>query len=141
MSQTNKIKSLCRQRPSLKSILKQSNRFKREEFLEHANANQINAVCEMALNLLKNRILVKLKDIMMCCGSWISAKILTEDVMMVGTSEFERLADYYKGQSTESVLLNIAGRLAAQQHLILKNPKIPNATAVKMAKPMAQDQG
>ena len=61
--------------------------------------------------------------------------------MMVGTSEFERLADYYKGQSTESVLLNIAGRLAAQQHLILKNPKIPNATAVKMAKPMAQDQG
>ena len=61
--------------------------------------------------------------------------------MMVATSDFERLADYYKGQSTDSALLNIEGRLVAQQHLILKNPKIPDATALKTAKPMAQEQG
>lgn len=37
-------------------------------------------------------------------------------------------------------MLNKAGRLVAQQHLILKNPEIPDVTAVKMAKPMAQQQ-
>jgi len=36
--------------------------------------------------------------------------------------------------------LNKAGRLAAKQHLILKDPKIPDATAVKMVKPMAKEQ-
>ena len=62
---------------------------------------------------------------------------MTEEVMMVPTREFERLTDYYKGQISESALLNKAGRLAAEQHLILKNPKIPDATAVKMPKPLA----
>ena len=60
--------------------------------------------------------------------------------MMVPTKEFERLADYYKGHISESALLNKAGRLAAEQHLILKNPRIPDATAVKMVKPMAREQ-
>ena len=36
--------------------------------------------------------------------------------------------------------MNKAGRLAAEQHLILKNPKIPGATAVKMLKPLAREQ-
>jgi hypothetical protein len=65
---------------------------------------------------------------------------MTEEVMMVPTREFERLADYYKGQISESALLNKAGRLAAKQHLILRDPKIPDATAVKMVKPMAKEQ-
>ena len=65
---------------------------------------------------------------------------MTEEVMMVPTREFERLTDYYKGQISESALLNKAGRLAAEQHLILKNPKIPDATAVKMLKPLAREQ-
>lgn len=47
---------LRRQRPFLESILREANRFKREEMLQHANADQINAVSEMVLNLLKNRI-------------------------------------------------------------------------------------
>ena len=55
---------------------------------------------------------------------------MTEEVMMVPTREFERLTDYYKGQISESALLNKAGRLAAEQPLILKNPKIPDATAI-----------
>ena len=41
---------------------------------------------------------------------------MTEEVMMVPTREFERLNDYYKGQISESALLNKAGRLAAEQH-------------------------
>lgn len=47
---------LRRQRPFLDSILKEANRNKRQELLQHANADQINAVSEMVLNLLKNKI-------------------------------------------------------------------------------------
>ena len=60
--------------------------------------------------------------------------------MMIPTQEFERLQDFYKGQISQSALLNKAGRLAAEKHLILKNPKIPDAMAVKMTKPMAREQ-
>ena len=65
---------------------------------------------------------------------------MTNEVMMIPTQEFERLQDFYKGQISESALLNKASRLAAEKHLILKNPRIPNATAVKMVKPLARDQ-
>ena len=65
---------------------------------------------------------------------------MTNEVMMIPTQEFERLQDFYKGQITQSALLNKAGRLAAEKHLILKNPKIPDATAVRMVKPLARDQ-
>ena len=47
---------LRRQRPFLESVLKEANRYKRQELLQHANANQIYAVSEMVLNLLKKRI-------------------------------------------------------------------------------------
>ena len=65
---------------------------------------------------------------------------MTEEVMMVPTQEFERLQDYYKGQISQSAPLNKAGRLAAEKHLILSNPKIPDATAVRMSKPLAREQ-
>ena len=65
---------------------------------------------------------------------------MTEEVMMVPTQEFERLQDYYKGQISQSALLNKAGRLAAEKHLILSNRKIPDATAVRMPKPLAREQ-
>ena len=65
---------------------------------------------------------------------------MTEEVMMVPAREFERLTDYYNEQISESALLNKAGRLAAEQHLILKNSKIPDATAVKMLQPLARKQ-
>ena len=60
--------------------------------------------------------------------------------MMVPTEEFNRLQNFYKGQISQSALLNKARRLAAEKHLILKNPKIPNATAVRMMKPLACEQ-
>ena len=50
---------LRRKRPFLESILKEANRYKRQDLLTHANADQINGVSEMVLNLLKNRIPVK----------------------------------------------------------------------------------
>ena len=50
---------------------------------------------------------------------------MSNEVMMIPTQEFERLQDFYKGQISQSALLNKAGRLAAENHLILKNPKIP----------------
>ena len=51
-----KMKLLRRQRPFLESILKEANQNKRQQLLEHANADQINSVSEMVLNLLKDRI-------------------------------------------------------------------------------------
>ena len=60
--------------------------------------------------------------------------------MMIPTQEFERLQDFYKGQITQSALLNKAGWLAAEKHLILKNRKIPDALAVRMVKPLAREQ-
>ena len=50
------MKRLQRQWPFLKSVLKEANRQKRQELLQHANADQINAVSELVLNLLKNDI-------------------------------------------------------------------------------------
>ena len=59
---------------------------------------------------------------------------------MIPTQEFEHLQDFYKGQISQSALLNKASRLAAEKHLIQKNPKIPSATVVKMIKPLAREQ-
>ena len=48
------MQRLRRQLPFLRSGLQEANRFKRQE--QHANADQINAVSELVLNLLKNKI-------------------------------------------------------------------------------------
>ena len=50
------MQRLRRQLPFLRSVLQEANRFKRQDLLQHANADQINAVSELALNLLKNKI-------------------------------------------------------------------------------------
>jgi len=63
-----------------------------------------------------------------------------DEVMMVPVNEFKQLENYYKGQITESALLNKAGRLAAEQHLILKDKSILDSIAVRMTKPMAVEQ-
>ena len=61
------------------------------------------------------------------------------EVMMVPVQEFNQ--DYYKGKLTENALLNKAGRLAAEEHLILNDPNIPASMAVKMVKPIAREEG
>jgi len=50
------MQRLRRQLPFLRSVLQEANRFKRQDLLQHANADQINAVSELVLNLLKNKI-------------------------------------------------------------------------------------
>ena len=42
----------------MKSIFHQANHYKRQEILRNSNSDQINAVSEIVLNLLKKRILV-----------------------------------------------------------------------------------
>ena len=37
-------------------MLQEVNRFKRQDMLQHANADQVNAVSELVLNLLKTKI-------------------------------------------------------------------------------------
>ena len=64
-----------------------------------------------------------------------------DEVMMVPVQEFKRLQDYYKGQMTENALLKKAGRLAAEEHLILKDKRIPDSMAIKMTKPISSEQG
>ena len=50
------MQRLRRQLPFLRSVLQEGNRFKRQDLLQYANADQINAVSELVLNLLKNKI-------------------------------------------------------------------------------------
>ena len=50
------MQRLRRQLPFLWSMLQEANRFKRQDLLQHANADQINAVSELVLNFLKNKI-------------------------------------------------------------------------------------
>ena len=52
------MKRIQRHWPFLKSILQEANRFKRQEMLFHANADQINALSEVVMNFLKNKILI-----------------------------------------------------------------------------------
>ena len=50
------MKRLRRQWPFLRSVLQEANRFKRQDLLQHANEDHVNAVSELVLNLLKNKI-------------------------------------------------------------------------------------
>ena len=59
--------------------------------------------------------------------------------MMVPTSDYNNLVNYYKGRLTESTLLNKAGRLAAERHTILTDPKVPSSLALAMTKPKAKE--
>ena len=50
------MQRLRRQLPFLRPMLQEANSSKRQELLQHANADQINAVSELVLNFLKNKI-------------------------------------------------------------------------------------
>ena len=58
--------------------------------------------------------------------------------MMVPTKEFDQLFHYYKGEITDNALLNKAGRLAAESHVILRDKSIPDSIAIKKIKPLAR---
>ena len=50
------MKRIKRQRPFLQSILQEADRHRRQALLQHANSDQINALSELTLNLLKRHI-------------------------------------------------------------------------------------
>ena len=50
------MKRLLRHRAFLLSILREGNRNKRHDLIQHANGEQINAVSELVLNMLKNGV-------------------------------------------------------------------------------------
>ena len=66
---------------------------------------------------------------------------MAKEMMMVPTSDYNNLVNYYKNRLTESTLLNKAGRLAAERHTILADPQVPSSLAVAMTKPKAKELG
>ena len=60
--------------------------------------------------------------------------------MLVPTKEFDQLVRYYKGEITDNALLNKAGRLAAESHVILQDKSIPDSIAIKKIKPLARQR-
>ena len=64
---------------------------------------------------------------------------MAKEMMMVPTSDYNNLVNYYKSRITESTLLNKAGRLAAERHKILADPTIPDSVALAMTKPKAKE--
>ena len=61
--------------------------------------------------------------------------------MLVPTKEFDQLVQYYKGEITDNALLNKAGRLAAESHVILQDKSIPDSFAIQRIKPLARERG
>jgi len=47
---------LYRQKPFLKSVLQEANRHKRQQQLQYANADQINALSELVMNTLRGAV-------------------------------------------------------------------------------------
>ena len=64
---------------------------------------------------------------------------MAEEVMMVPTTDYNNLVNYYKGRLTESALLNKAGRLAAERHVTLNSPHLNKSVAVAMSKTKARE--
>ena len=68
---------------------------------------------------------------------------MATEMMMVPTSDYDNLINYYKGKITESALLNkafsSAGRLAAERHVTLKNPRVSDSVALAIARPRARE--
>ena len=57
---------------------------------------------------------------------------MAEEYLMMKPEEFQQLIQYYKGQITDSTLLNKAGRVAAKEHIIVNNPKVLDAQTREM---------
>ena len=64
---------------------------------------------------------------------------MVKEMMMVPTTDYNNLVNYYKGRLTESALLNKAGRLAAERHVTLTNPHVSDSLAVAMSKPRERE--
>ncbi len=66
---------------------------------------------------------------------------MAQEIMMVPTTDYNNLVNFYKGTITESTLLNKASRLAAERRLILANKSIPDSTALALTKDKGREVG
>ena len=65
---------------------------------------------------------------------------MAEEYLVVKPEEFQQLVQYYKGQITDSALLNKAGRVAAKEHIIVNNPKVPDAITNQQTRGLLQER-
>lgn len=65
---------------------------------------------------------------------------MAQEVMMVKPEEFNRLVQYYKGEISDSALLNKAGRVAAETHLLLQDKTIPDAIVNARVKELRRER-
>ncbi|CAH3033553.1 unnamed protein product [Pocillopora meandrina] len=139
------------------------------EKLLHASKDQINAVSEFTLNMLKKKIplspptVAKLKKYRVMLrelgkrrnslrkrrqllvnqtgGSFWSALVaIMETFLMVKPDEFRALVDYYKGKITESTLLDKAARVAAEAKLLLEDTSTPAALKEPVVKELLMQE-
>lgn len=61
--------------------------------------------------------------------------------MVIKPDEFRSLVDYYKGNITESSLLNRAARVAAEARLLIEDPHIPPALKEPRVKQLMRARG
>ena len=59
---------------------------------------------------------------------------------MVKSEEFNQLVQYYKGEISDSALLNKAGRIAVETHLLLQDRTIPDAIANARVKELRRER-
>ena len=65
-----------RQRPFLQAIVSSANRNRRKDFIKHANKDQVNAISEIILNLLKKKNTGKVTTVQVDIASyWESIRI------------------------------------------------------------------
>jgi len=62
-----------------------------------------------------------------------------EEVYMIPQKDLDQLIQYYKGELTESALLNKAATLAAKKHVLLADPQLPSAINNAQTKPLSQE--
>ena len=65
---------------------------------------------------------------------------MAQEMMMVKPEEFNQLVQYYKGEISDSALLNKAGRIAAETHLLLQDETIPDAIANARVKELRRER-
>ena len=65
---------------------------------------------------------------------------MAQEVMMLKPEEFNQLLQYYKGEISDSALLNKACRIAAETHLLLQDKTIPDAIANARVKELRRER-
>ena len=65
---------------------------------------------------------------------------MAQEMMMVKPEEFNQLVQYYKGEISDSALLNKAGRIATETHLLLQDKTIPDAVANARVKELRRER-